>query len=307
MTEVSVIVVSWNTKDILRQCLESLYRESNDIELELILVDNASTDGSPEMVRQEFPQAILICNSQNRGFAAANNQGIEIAKGRFVLLLNPDTVILDRAIQKTIAFAEQHPRAGAVGIRNIHADGQLQKNCFQYASLLNLAITTSSLHRLFSNSKFFSRERMNWWDYTDSRKVDVVAGCYMLVPRKVIDEIGGLDEAYFMYGEEMDWCWRMAKAGLEVWYCNDAKIIHYGGMSTSQNPIEMHKQGLSSFFYFIEKREGQLARYTAQALIIFNGILRTAFWSCRWVVSSGKAREASAQKLRQAITMILLQ
>ena len=301
MTEVSVIIVSWNTREILRECLESVYRETNDIELEVILVDNASTDGSAEMVQKDFPQVVLIANPQNRGFAAANNQGIEIAKGRFVLLLNPDTVVLDRAIQKTIAFAEQHPRAGAVGIRNTHANGQLQKNCFRYASVLNIAISTFGLHRLFPRSRFFGRERMWWWDYTDSRKVDVVAGCYMLVRKECIENIGGLDEAYFMYGEEMDWCWRMERAGWEVWFYNDATIIHYGGMSSAQNPAEMQCEAQRSLLYFIQKREGRLARAVGRGLLMFSGGFRVIYWGCRWIGARGDVRELSAKKFRQAM------
>ncbi len=301
MIEVSVIIVSWNTKEILRQCLASVYRETNDIALELILVDNASTDGSAEMVLQEFPQAILIRNSQNKGFAAANNQGIEIAKGRFVLLLNPDTVVLDHAIQKTIAFADQHPHAGAVGIRNTHANGQLQKNCFRYASLLNLSISTFGLHRLFPKSEFFGRERMLWWDYTDNRKVDVVAGCFMLVRKEVIDKIGGLDEAYFMYGEEMDWCWRMENAGWEVWFYSGATIIHYGGMSSAQNPAEMQREAQRSLLYFIQKRQGGLARVVSRGLLMLSGGFRVIYWGCRWVGARGDVRELSAKKFRQAM------
>ncbi len=301
MVEVSVIIVSWNTKEILRECLESVYRETNDIELEVILIDNASTDGSAEMVQQEFPQVVLICNSKNRGFAAANNQGIEVAKGRFVLLLNPDTVVLDRAIQKTIAFADEHPRAGAVGIRNTHANGDLQKNCFRYASVLNLLISTFGLHRLFSRSKFFGRERMLWWDYADSRKVDVVAGCYMLVRKEVIDQIGGLDETYFMYGEEMDWCWRMQNAGWEVWFYCGATIIHYGGMSSAQNPAEMQCEAQRSLLYFIQKRQGKLGRAVCRGLLMLSGAFRLVYWGFRWIGARGDVRELSAKKFRQAM------
>lgn len=302
MIDVSVIIVSWNTRDLLRQCLHSVYRESTGIGIEVIVIDNASTDGSADMVLREFPQVVLVRNSDNRGFAAANNQGLAIAQGRHVLLLNPDTVVLERAIQKSIAFAEKHHTAGVVGVRNNDAEGRLTKNCFLFASVFNLMISTLGMHRAFPNNRVCGRERLSWWNYLDDRRVDVVAGCYMLVRREALEDVGGLDESYFMYGEEMDWCWRFKRAGWEVWYHCDAAIIHYGGMSAAQNPVAMQKHAQRSYLQFIQKRQGRLARAIASALIVASGALRVAYWGCRWAGASGAARESSARRLRQSVT-----
>ncbi len=299
--DVTIIIVNWNTRDILRECLRSVFEQTCDIAFEVIVVDNASSDGSAEMVKKEFPQVVLISNAENRGFAVANNQGIRIAKGRYVLLLNPDTIVLDGAIQKTIAFADQNPTCGVVGIRNDRPDGTLVKNCFEFARVQNLMISLLGLHRVFPRNRFFGRERITWWDYLTIRRVDVVAGCFMLVKRQAIDQVGGMDEAYFMYGEEMDWCWRFRQAGWETLYYPDAQIIHYGGMSVAQNHSRMRVEQQKSLLRFIEKRQGRGARRIAHSLLFVSGLLRLGFWSLCWIVSSGDAHTISNRKMRQAI------
>lgn len=297
--DVTVIIVSWNTRDILKDCLVSVYKQTKDIIFEVIVVDNASTDGSALMVQNDFPQVILIDNSENRGFAAANNQGMHIAKGRYVLLLNSDTVILGGAIQKTLRFADHHPKVAVVGICNNDGNGKLIKNCFQFASVQNLLISTVGFHRIFPMSRLFGRERMTWWNFQSVREVDAVAGCYMLVRRKAIGSVGMMDERFFMYGEEMDWCWRFKLAGWKTLYYPDAQIIHYGGMSAVQNPMGMRLEQQKSFLYFIEKRQGQSARLFARFLLTVSAIVRIGYWGGSWLIGDAKERADSFRKLRE--------
>lgn len=299
--DVSVIIVNWNTREVICDCIGSIYAQTNDLDFEVIVIDNASSDNSVEAIKRDYPEVILINNKENRGFAAANNQGIEIAKGRYVLLLNPDTVILNGAIQKSVTFADHHPEAAVVGIRNNNADGSLTKNCFQFASVQNLMISSSGLHRLFPHSHFFGRERLSWWDYLTIREVDVVAGCFMLARRKVIDQVGRMDEAYFMYGEEMDWCWQLKRAGWKTVYYPEARIIHYGGMSAAQNPAGMRIEQKKSYLRFIEKRQGKTAKYIAHSLLFLSGLLRLGYWVLCWLFSFGEARTSSANRIRQAM------
>jgi len=282
--DVSIIIVSWNTRDILRDCLRSVYEQTKAITFEVIIVDNSSRDGSAEMVREEFPQIILIENSGNRGFAAANNQGMAIAKGWYVLLLNPDTIVLDGAIQKSVLFADQNPSAAVVGVRIERPDGTLCRDCFRYASLLNLIISTFGMHRLFPRSRFWGREGYSRWDYRSVLVVEVVAGCYMLTRRQAIDIVGNMDESYFMYGEEMDWCWRFQRAGWKVLYYPDARIIHCGGMSAAQNPVGMSIELQKSFLRFIEKRQGRAGRLAARGLLFLARLIRLLYWSIRWTI-----------------------
>ncbi len=251
-TVISIIIVNWNTCQVTCDCLRSVYEQTEGIDFEVILVDNASTDDSVERTKQKFPQVILIENTENKGFAAANNKGMKIARGSYILLLNSDTVVLDEAIQKTLKFADQHPDAGIIGCRVLNPDGSLQPTCFMYPSILNMLLSTAYLYKIFPNSKFFGRERMTWWQRDDVREVEVVTGCFMLVRREAIEQVGMMDENYFMYGEETDWCWRFKQVGWKVMFTPQAQIIHLGGVSSSQVRPQMLLQlraGILQFFY----------------------------------------------------------
>jgi len=232
--DVSVVIVSWNTCEILHQCLKSIYATIRSISFEVIVIDNGSTDGSVEMIRQEFDRVKLLMNSENRGFAAANNQGVSIANGRYVLLLNSDTIVLDRAIEKTVAFADVHPDGAVTGCRALNPDRTLQGTCFMFPSLLNLLLLSSYLPQIYPRSRFFGRERMTWWGRNDAREVDVVTGCFMLVRKEAISEIGLMDEQFFMYSEETDWCYRFKAKGWKNWFTPDGEIVHIGGASAAK-------------------------------------------------------------------------
>jgi GT2 family glycosyltransferase len=229
--DVSIIVVNWNTCCLLAQCLQSVQAQILSPDFEVIVVDNASTDDSREMVRRDFPQVKLIVNSENRGFSAANNQGIAVAQGRYVLLLNSDTIVLDKAIEKTVAFADRYPDTAVTGCRVLNPDRSLQITCFMFPSLLNWFLHSTYLCQLFPQNRFFGRERMTWWARNDEREVEVVTGCYMLVRRAAIDQVGMMDERFFMYAEETDWCFRFIANGWKIRFTPDAQIIHFGGGS----------------------------------------------------------------------------
>lgn len=299
MLDVSIIIVNWNACDVLRDCLCSIAEQTKKLSYEVIVVDNNSTDCSVAMVEKEFPDVILLANKENRGFAAANNQGIERSSGRYVLLLNPDTVILDQAIEKSVSFADTQPDGGVIGVKTVRGDHTLVRNCFQYASLLNMSITMSGLHLIFPENRLWGRERMTWWDYETVRTVDVVAGCYMLVRREVIQDVGGMDEQFFMYGEEMDWCRRITRAGWKIYYQPDASIIHYGGMSAAQNPFGMQQEQRKSYLLYFRKHHGCCSVFFAQGLMFCGGIFRLAYWSIRKLISRGESRRIADEKIRK--------
>lgn len=301
--DVSVIIINWNTCGYLRGCLASIYDQTHGIDFEVVVVDNASHDGSPGMVKQEFPQVVLVENTENRGFAAANNQAMAIAQGRYVLLLNPDTLVLEGAIQKSVAFADENASCGVVGIRNESPDGTLQRNCFRFASVFNLLVSAFGLHEVFPRSRVWGRERLSWWDYRSIREVDCVAGCYMLVRHDAIRRVGVLNETYFMYGEEMDWCWRFSRSGWRVLYYPDAKIVHYGGAASSQNAAAMRIAERESLLRFIGSREGRLAGISARGILVVSGFVRLSYWALRWMFGPRPSRSRKQEKMRQAIRM----
>jgi len=211
--DVSIIVVAWNVRELLQNCLRSVFQETKDIEFEVIYVDNGSADGSVDMVRKEFPPVRIIENRENQGFIRANNQAIEVAKGRYVLLLNSDTIVLQNAIAKTVRFADSQPQAAAVACRVLNPDGTLQQNCFRFYSHLNMLFSATFLSSAFPKNRIFNRKIYAGWNYDSVREVDIVVGCFSLVRMEAIKQVGMMDEDFFVYGDDADWCLRFVKAG----------------------------------------------------------------------------------------------
>jgi GT2 family glycosyltransferase len=271
------------------------------LDYEVIVVDNASNDGSLEMLKSDFPQIVLIENEENWGFAAANNQAIAVAKGRYILLLNSDTVVLDRAIEKTISFADKNPKAGAIGCRVINPDGTLQATCFMFPSILNMLLSSTYLYKIFPKNKFFGREQMTWWDRNDVREVDVITGCFMLVRRETIEQTGNMDESFFMYGEETDWCYRLKKNGWKVMFTPVGQIIHFGGQSTQQKRVEMILQLRGSILLFIKKHKCFLSQIIARLLTALFFFLRVPYWLTVGIIRRGQRSES----IRTAVTYSL--
>ena len=296
MTDVSIVIVNWNTRHVLHDCLKSIYDQCGEIDFEVIVIDNASVDGSAEMVKKDFPQVTLIENSQNCGFAAANNQGIDISKGRYVLLLNSDTVVLDNAIAKTVAFADSHLEAAVVGGRVLNPDRTLQPTCFMFPSILNMLLSSTYLYKLFPKSRFFGRERMTWWSRNDIREVDVVTGCFMLVRREAIEQVGLLDERFFIYGEETDWCCRFKNAGWKVMFTPCTNIIHLGGQSTQKKATAMVVQLRKSILQFMKKYHSPFIYRIACLLTVTFLAVRLPIWFVIAFFQRSESSEAAIKK-----------
>lgn len=244
-------------------------------------MDNASADDSVGMVRREFPRVRRIANTANRGFAAANNQGIAVAKGRYVLLLNSDTIVLDGAIARTVAFADAHGEAGIVGCRVLNADRTLQPTCFMFPSLFNMLLSSTYLYRAFPRHRVFGREHMTWWDHEEVREVDVISGCFMLVRREAINRVGTMDEGFFMYAEETDWCYRFRQAGWKVVYAPEGQIVHLGGKSSEQVRGETTLQLRSGILRFIRKHRSFFSYGLACLLTASWYGFRVPYWFLR--------------------------
>ena len=276
--DVSIIVVAWNVRKLLQDCLRSVYAETKGIDFELIYVDNASTDGSAEMVRQEFPQVRIIQNTENKGFIRANNQGIEVARGRYVLLLNSDTVVLDNAIAKTLQFADKHPRAAVVGCRVLNPDRSLQGNCFRFYSTLNMLFDALHLSSMFPNNRLFGRKLYAGWKYDKPREVDVVIGCFSLVRMEAIKQVGMMDEDFFVYGDDIDWCYRFVKAGWKVLFTPDAEIIHYGGQTTKKAANKFTLQLYGAYLINVKKHYSQITFAICRLLTALRFLVRVPYW-----------------------------
>ena len=279
--DVSVIIVNWNTKHLLRNCIESIYEQAGDVDYEIIVVDNASSDGSAEMVRSEFAGTTVIVEQTNRGYAAAINDGIKFSQGKYVLVLNSDTVICDAAIEKTAMYADKHPEAAVIGCQVKENPDKVQMTCFRFPSLLNLLLQASGLATVLRNNRFFGREHMLWWQRNSERDVDVVSGMFMLVRQEAIREIGLMDETYFMYCEDTDWCYRFSKAGWKMLFWPGAKVLHLdgGSHSTKQQALKMFVQQQTSLLNFFKKHYGSLSYFVARLMLVLSFGLRCCFWS----------------------------
>lgn len=284
--DVSIIIVNWNTRDILRDCLKSVCEQTKDSSFEVIVVDNASTDASVEMVKTQFHQVVLIENKQNRGFAAAVNQGISVGKGRYVLVLNSDIIVCDNAIEKTMRYADKHPEAAMVGCQVSDNFDTIQMTCFRFPSVLNLFLHTFALNKMFKKNHFLGREWMLWWRRDSEREVDVISGSYMFVRREAIDNVGLMDEDYFLYSEETDWCYRFAKAGWKMLFWPGAKIIHWHGgrNSSKQASLKMAVQMQKSCLIYFKKNRNVASYISVRMILVMSFGIRLSLRSIAFFI-----------------------
>ncbi|KXG76291.1 glycosyltransferase family 2 protein [Thermotalea metallivorans] len=236
--DLSIIIVNYNTKELTLQTLRSIYAGNNKFLYEVILVDNASKDDSVEVFKKEFPQVKLIENNQNLGFSKANNIGIKMAGGRYILLLNSDTLVIEDTLEIMIKFMDTHLDVGAAGCKVELPDGSLDKACKRsFPTPQNALYHALKLDHIFPHHKKFGEYNLTFLDENQTHEVDCLVGAFMLIRREVIEQVGLLDEDFFMYGEDIDWCYRIKQVGWKIVYYPKTKIIHYkGGSSKKKNP-----------------------------------------------------------------------
>ncbi|WP_240705303.1 glycosyltransferase family 2 protein [Pacificoceanicola onchidii] len=233
--ELTVIIVSYNTRDLTLKCLETLFENTHEARAHVVVLDNASSDGSAEAVAEHFPQVELIASSENHGFAKANNLVAAEAKTDWLLLLNPDTEVHPRAIDNLLAFAKSRPLAGITGGRTVFPDGSLNAaSCWMRITPWSVFCITTGLTAAFRGSVLFNPEGMGDWPRNTVREVDIVVGCFLMIPRSLWDELGGFDLKYFMYGEEADLCLRAGAKGYRPAITPDAQIMHLVGASSGK-------------------------------------------------------------------------
>lgn len=254
MAAVSVVIVSYNTRDLLLNCLRSVYACNGSIEPEVFVVDNASSDGSVEAVRVEFPQCTVIANRENLGFSKANNLALKRAGGRYILLLNPDTVVEPDVLEKMTDYMDSHPDVGMVSCKLITDDGSLDLACRRsFPSLWDGFCRASGLSKWFSKSRLFARYNLTYLDENETHEVECVNGAFMFVRTEALAQVGLLDEDYFMYIEDMDWCYRFRKAGWKIVYHPCATTLHLKGRSGNPRSTEMVRELFKSTEIFYRK------------------------------------------------------
>ena len=305
--QVSVIIVNWNTKALLADCIRSVQAQTTASH-EVIVIDNCSSDGSADMVRDLFPSVVLIANSDNRGFAAANNQGLAMARGSHLLLLNPDTIILDHAIDKSLDWLSRHPKVGCMGCQVLEGPEVIQRTGFSDPSPLNRAIAELGRPKL-SRFPLFARPFYSNWDRKSEKVVDVVSGMFMLVPRAVFEKVGLLDPGFFIYAEEADWCRRIRKAGYTCVFAPVAQIIHLdgGSKSTAQIKSKMFVQKQKSHLFYLRKHSGPLGYAFAKSVFILSALLRLCLFGALSLLRPSANISARVRLSKAALAFQILQ
>jgi N-acetylglucosaminyl-diphospho-decaprenol L-rhamnosyltransferase len=291
----SVIIVSWNVRDLLEQALDAvLTAGTHTPDLEIIVVDSASSDGTPEAIRIRYPQVRLIASDENLGFAKGNNRGIVEAHGDFLLLLNADTVVRGDALAILINYLQEHPNVGMVGPRILNADETTQSSRRRYPTLPVLFLESTWLQSLAPRQQL---DHFYVADIADSEEqiVDWITGAAMLVRREVLNDIGGLDEGFFMYSEELDWCHRIGNAGWKIAYTPAAEIVHYGGKSSEQVAPARHIYFQSSKVRYTLKYHGRLAAETLRYWLLSQYAWQSAVEGLKWL--AGHRRELRTARI----------
>lgn len=304
--KLSIIIVNWNTCDLLRTCLQSIYHFCDDLNIEVLVSDNNSSDKSTEMVKKEFPQVILIENQENIGFGCANNCALFHASGDYILFLNPDTQFIDRSLHKTLHFYTQKPNAGFVGCRLLNPDRTLQPGSFQFPSLFMHLIVNLGLY-VFLPASQRRKAAFLTPDYDKTRSVDWMRGAFLLIDKQKLQLIGAFDEKIYMYGEDLDICLRAKAAGLINYYFADTQIIHHGNQA---GQIRFGDQRLRtiyrSFDYVAKKHKDE--RFTAryEFITFFTSVLKVLRCKLRFLYLSSSKQEAMKTRgsLHQEIAKI---
>jgi GT2 family glycosyltransferase len=271
-SDISVIVVSFNTRDLLRECLTGLTRECEGIRAEIFVVDNVSSDGSADMVEREFPDVKLIRSDVNLGFAAANNKAFPLCAGRYIVLLNSDAFLHPGALRLAVSHMDAEPATGLGGARLVGRDGGWQPSARCFPSPLSDLLTLTGLSARYPESRFFGRFDRTWADQNAAAEVDWVPGAFAIIRRDVLERVGYFDEAFFLYYEEVDLCRRILFAGYQIRYWPDVTVIHLGGESSKTvQTLQMSKSGsqlalwrMRSAFLYYRKHHGILAWYMKQ-------------------------------------------
>jgi len=278
--DLSIVIVSYNTRQLLKECLDSVYASLAESTLvsEVAVVDNASRDGSAAMVRKHFPQVRLIANEDNRGFAAANNQALgAIGYGtgdiphppppKYVMLLNPDTLVSGSALTTLVHFMDENPRAGACGARLLHSDGSFQHSAFAFPTLFQVFLDFFPINYRLTDSRLNGRYPRRLYQAGKPFPIDHPLGATLMVRRETIAQVGPLDEQFFIYCEEIDWCLRIKGAGWSIWCVPKAEIVHHVAQSTSQFRDEMFVALWKSRYQLFEKHYSRLFQWAARGIV----------------------------------------
>lgn len=303
MQGVSVLIISWNTCDLLAACLESIRQSNPACVVEVIVVDNASTDGSPKMVEKHFPEVRLIHSGSNLGFAKGNNLAMQHANGSMFALVNSDALVHPGCLETLAAYLDQHPAVGLVGPRVIGGDGLLQRTCRHLPGLWNTFCRALALDRIFGGRGIFSGYEVPPAQHELLHEAEVLSGCFCLARRSAVEQVGGLDEQFFFYGEDIDWCRRFKDAGWKMVFIPQVTATHFGGGSTSKAPLRYSIEILRATLKYWRKHHGATGQAVCQGLLILHHGLRLLARSVKRTLGLGRSSD-SQYKLKEDVVCL---
>lgn len=301
MIDLTISIVNTNNKVLLEECLSSVFENTSTISVEVYVIDNASNDGSAEMVRTGFPQVSLIENESRKGYAQNHNQALRKSKGRFVCILNEDIVIYPNALDRMVEFMDRHPDVGAIGPQVLRGDGvTIQLECGRkFPTLWTEFCEKTTLSRAFPKSRIFGDSRMGYWNHDDTREVDCLLGACMMVRREAIKEVGLLDEQFFMYGEDVEWPHRIKRGGWKIIFFHNAQVLHYGAQTNKRQPRRMGVEAFNSRYKLFRKLYGWLYAQIYRGLIFLITVAKISVFIGKFIASKGgRERNLHREKIK---------
>jgi GT2 family glycosyltransferase len=301
--DLSIVIVNWNTRDMTLDCLRSMTAQLGAHSSQIIVVDNCSHDDSVEAILSEFPAVTVMVNQENLGFAKANNRGMRECTGHYVCLINSDVLLRDGCLPLLYDYMEHHPEIGVLGPRILNRDLTLQESCKQFPTLWNSFCRALALDTIFPSCRLFSSQLMKYWSHEDTRPVDILSGCFWMVRREALEAVGRLDERFFMYAEDKDWCKRYWSAGWPVVYYPGAEAIHLAEGSSSRDPVRFYLEMNRANLRYWRKHYGLGGQLAIHAILLLHNSLRifAAFAVC---VLRPSQRESAFLKLRRSTAVM---
>lgn len=297
--DISVVIVAWNAKHYLELCLDSLVKAPPQRSMEVLVVDNASTDGSADMTEAKFPWVKLIKSKENLGFSKGNNVAIQRCQGRYIALVNPDVIVLPGCLDALADFLDQNPRVGNVGPRVFNPDMTQQSTCRRFPTLWNNFCSATRLESIFKGSRFFAGEHMFYFPHDRMLAVEVIVGCFSMIRREAFDDVGLLDEGLFMYGDDVDWCWRARKAGWQVVFHPGAQAIHDRGKITAPFPVRFAVAQQRSVLHYWTKHHTFLGVLGIRSIMFLHHLLRCVIVA---LSSLGNSQKKSQNEVRKQVS-----
>jgi len=303
MADLTISTVNWNTRDILRDCLKSIFDTVHNLNFEIFIVDNASSDGSPEMVEKEFPRVKLIRNDANCGDSVGNNQVISGSEGEFILLLNSDTVVLPGTIEEMFWCMKENPSIAALACQSLYLDRKtVQHDCRRFPTLMTAFFDDTFLGRWFSKNNVIKRYHMRDWAHDDFREVEQPPITCFMVRRQVVNAVGSLDEKLFLYYTDVDLCLRIKKAGFKIFYTPHAQVVHYASASIKKSP-NVYRDWHKDKFYYYRKHHGVHSVIAMKFILILDFFERLTKLLIKRALGRIETKEilSQMQKLREII------